>query len=349
MRVELGLMSHPFHENPVWPDTVGIAAAARKVEELGFDGILVPEAGGHDPFFPLLLAAHETRRVSLRTGVAVAFPRSPLVMAQIAWDLQRFSSGRFELGLGTQVKGQNERRYAAPWTAAPGPRLREYILCMQAMFDTFQNGEPPRFFTGNHYQFNLMPHFFNPGPIEHPHIPIYIAAVNPYMCRLAGALCDGIFPHPICTAQYMREVMLPAIEAGARKAGRQASDVQILVSPMIVTGRDAAEIKRKTVYLKQRLGFYASTRSYHAPLALHGFLDVGQQLFRLSMDGKWREMIDLISDDMLDAFATVGSFEELGPKLKARWGGLASVMHLDLPPDLREDDTAVRALLASLR
>src|SRR5512140_2381047 len=242
MRVELGLMSHPFHENPVWPDTAGIAAAARKVEELGFDGVLVPEAGGHDPFFPLLLAAHETKRVSLRTGVAVAFPRSPMVTAQIAWDLQRFSRGRFELGLGTQVKGQNERRYAAPWTAAPGPRLREYILCLKAMFDTFQHGEQPHFFSGKHYQFNLMPHFFNPGPIEHPHIPIYIAAVTPYMCRLPGALSDGIFPHPICTARYMREVMLPAIATGARKAGRNAADVQILVSPMIVTGRDAAEM-----------------------------------------------------------------------------------------------------------
>jgi len=349
MRVELGLMSHPFHENPVWPDTAGIAAAARKVEELGFDGILVPEAGGHDPFFPLLLAAHETTRVSLRTGIAVAFPRSPMVMAQISWDLQRFSRGRFELGLGTQVKGQNERRYAAPWTAAPGPRLREYILCLKAMFETFQNGARPHFFEGKHYRFNLMPQFFNPGPIDHPHIPISIAAVNPYMCRLAGELCNGIFPHPICTPRYMREVMIPAIEAGARKARREASDVQILVSPMIVTGRDAAEIKRKTVYLKQRLGFYASTRSYHAPLELHGFLDVGQQLFRLSMEGKWREMVDLISDEMLDAFATVGSFDELGPKLKARWGDIASVLHLDLPPDLREDEAAVRTLLASLR
>jgi len=147
----------------------------------------------------------------------------------------------------------------------------------------------------------------------------------------------------------MREVMIPAIAVGARKAGRQASDVQILVSPMIVTGRNEAEIKRKTSYLKQRLGFYASTRSYHAPLELHGFLDVGQQLFRLSMEGKWREMVDLVGDDMLDAFATVGSFDEIGPKLKARWGEIASVLHLDLPPDLREDEAAVRRLLESLR
>ncbi len=349
MRVEAGLMSHPFHENPVWPDTSGIVAAARQIEDVGFDGILVPEAGGHDPFFPLLLAAHATKRVSLRTGVAVAFPRSPMVTAQIAWDLQRFSGGRFELGLGTQVKGQNERRYAAPWTAPPGPRLREYVLCLRAMFETFQHGKQPSFFTGNHYQFSLMPHFFNPGPVERPHIPIFIAAVNPYMCRLAGELCEGIFPHPICTARYMQEVVQPAIAAGARKAGRQASDVQVLVSPMIVTGRNRAEIERKKVYLRQRLGFYASTRSYHAPLQLHGFLDVGQQLFRLSMEGKWTEMIDLISDDMLEQFASVGTFEELGPKLKARWGNIASILHLDLPPDLREDERAVRNLVESLR
>jgi probable F420-dependent oxidoreductase len=349
MRVEVGLMSHPFHENPVWPDTNGIAAAARQVEALGFDGILVPEAGGHDPFFPLLLAAHATTRVSLRTGIAVAFPRSPMAMAQIAWDLQRFSGGRFELGLGTQVKGQNERRYAAPWTAPPGPRLREYILCLRAMFETFQHGERPSFFKGKHYQFSLMPHFFNPGPIEHPRIPIFVAAVNPYMCRLAGELCEGIFPHPICTARYMKEVMLPAIAAGARKAGRNAADVQILVSPMIVTGRSRDEIERKKRYLKQRLGFYASTRSYHAPLELHGFLDVGQQLFRLSMEGKWTEMIGLVSDAMLEEFASVGTFDELGPKLKARWGDIASILHLDLPPDLREDEAAVRRLVESLR
>ena len=187
MRVEVSLMKHPFQENPVWPGLDEIAAAAREVEDQGFDGILVPEAGGHDPFLPLVMAAANTKRVTLRTGIAVAFPRSPMVMAQIAWDLQRFSDGRFELGLGTQVKGQNERRYAAPWTAAPGPRLREYLTCLQAMFHTFQTGEQPGY-KGKHYQFTLMAQFFNPGPIDYPHIPIYIAAVNPYKCRLAREL-----------------------------------------------------------------------------------------------------------------------------------------------------------------
>jgi probable F420-dependent oxidoreductase len=340
-------MSHPFHEHPVWPGVDGMGAAAREVEELGFDGILVPEAGGHDPFFPVLIAAEHTRRIRLRTGVAVAFPRSPLVMAQIAWDLQRFSGGRFELGLGTQVKGQNERRYAAAWTAAPGPRLREYLLCMQAMFRTFQTGERPNY-TGQHYQFTLMSPFFNPGPIDHPHVPIYVAAVNPYMGRLAGELCDGIFPHPICTAAYLKRVLIPAIADGARKAGRTPSDVKMLVSPMVVTGSTAAEVERKKVYLKQRLGFYASTRSYHGPLELHGFVETGQQLFRLSMEGKWKEMVDLISDDMLDTFATVATFDELGPKLRQRWGELVDVLHLDLAPDMRANKTAIRMLVDTL-
>lgn len=348
MRVEVSLMKHPFQENPVWPGVTEIAAAAREVEDQGFDGILVPEAGGHDPFLPVLIAATNTQRVTLRTGVAVAFPRSPLVMAQTAWDLQRFSNGRFELGLGTQVKGQNERRYAAPWTAAPGPRLRDYLRCMHAMFDTFQTGVQPSY-KGKHYQFTLMPEFFNPGPIDHPHIPIYIAAVNPYMGRLAGELCDGIFPHPICTAKYMEEVLIPAIATGADKTAREASDVSILISPMVATGRNQAEVERKKTFLKQRLGFYASTRSYHSPLALHGFLDVGQRLFTLSMEGKWKEMIALVSDEMFDTFATAATFDELGPKLKERWGGIASVLHLDLPPEMRDDPAAVRKLIDALR
>ena len=349
MRVEVSLMNHPFHEKPVWPGLDGIAAAARHAEDVGFDGVLVPEAGGHDPFFPLLIAAANTRRISLRTGIAVAFPRSPMVMAQIAWDLQRFSDGRFELGLGTQVKGQNERRYAAPWTAPPGPRLREYILCMKAMFETFQNPATPHYFEGKHYKFTLMPEFFNPGPIKSPHLPICVAAVNPYMCRLAGELCEGIFPHPICTAKFIKEVMLPAVGAGARKAQRQPSDIGVVISPMIATGRTKSEVERKKVFLKQRLGFYASTRSYHAPLELHGYLDVGQQLFQLSMKGEWRAMIDLVSDPMLDTFATVATCDELGPKLKERWGDVASTVHLDLPSEVREDPASVRQIIDALR
>jgi probable F420-dependent oxidoreductase len=349
LRVEVGLMTHPFHESPVWPGTEEIAAEARRIEEAGFDGILVPEAGGHDPFLPVLIAAQSTRRVTLRTGVAVAFPRSPMATAQVAWDLQRFSGGRFELGLGTQVKGHNERRYATPWTAPPGPRLREYLLCMKAIFESFQHPDPPRQFKGKHYQFTLMPRFFNPGPIDHPHVPVFIAAVNEYMARLAGELCDGIFPHPICTPCYLREVMLPAVEVGARRSGRSLSDVAVLASPMIVTGRDRAEVERKKPFVKQRLAFYASTRAYHRPVELHGRLDVGERLYRLSLEGKWEEMAELVDDRMLEEFATVAPCDELGPRLKERWGDLLSIVHLDLPPEIRADEVAVRRILEALR
>ncbi len=348
MRVELGLMTHPFHENPTWPGYDEIAESARKVEALGFDGALIPEAGGHEPFFPVLIAAQATERISLRTGIAVAFPRSPLVMAQTAWDLQRFSGGRFDLGIGTQVRAHNERRYAAPWLGPPGPRLREYIECMRAMFHSFQHPDDLRTHSGKYYQFNLMPPVFSPGPNDHPRVPITVAAVNTYMGRLAGELCDGIFPHPICTPEYMRQVLVPAIEEGARKVGRSLSDVAVVGSPMIATGRDRAELERKIPFVRERLGFYASTRVYHAALEVHGLLDLGERLYRLSREGKWKEMADLISDDVLEKFVTVATFDELGPKLRERWDGLLSTIHLDLPPEIREDTSTVGAILEAL-
>jgi probable F420-dependent oxidoreductase len=199
-------------------DVATIAEAARTAERLGFDGVTMPEAG-HDPFLPLAIAAEHTERISLGTNVAIAFPRSPLVTAQLAWDLQQLSGGRFQLGLGTQVRGHVERRYASTWTGAPGPRLREYVRCLRAMFETFQSGAPPAF-EGDSYRFTLMNPFFNPGPIEHPHIPVHIAAVNPYLARTAGAICDGLRLHPIATFRYTREVVMPAVAAGAVEAGR---------------------------------------------------------------------------------------------------------------------------------
>jgi probable F420-dependent oxidoreductase len=348
MLVEVGLLTHPFHENPVWPDLATMARTAREAEDRGFDGILVPEAGGHDPFLPILVAAQNTSRVRLRTGVAVAFPRSPLVMAQTAWDLARYSDGRFELGLGTQVRGQNERRYAAPWTGSPGPRLREYVLTMQAMWHTFEHPDRPRWFEGEHYRFTLMPEFFNPGPIPHPHVPVYLAAVNRSLSRTAGELADGIFPHPICTPRYIRERMLPYVAEGLAHAGRPAGAVKVLVSPMVATGRNKEEVARKKVYLKQRLAFYASTRLYHAPLELHGFLDTGKRLFELSIEQRWREMTATVGEEMFDTFAVAGVYDEIGPRLEERWGGLADIVHLDLPPELRAEAKLTRSLIDAL-
>ena len=187
VRVGIALIeSYRFSSDPKELGIGGLAARARRIEELGFDGILSSETAGHDPFFPLLIAAEHTTRVRLSTGVAIAFPRAPMVVAQMAWDLQRLSAGRFTLGLGTQVKGHNERRYGVPWTGAPGPRMREYVACLRAIFQSFQHPEAPRWFEGAHYRFSMLPPVFAPEPIEHPQIPIHIAAVNPYMSRLAG-------------------------------------------------------------------------------------------------------------------------------------------------------------------
>jgi probable F420-dependent oxidoreductase len=326
----------------------GIAAAARKIEELGFDGATTPEAG-HDPFLPLVVAAEHTTRLTLATNVAIAFPRSPLVTAQIAWDLQQLSGGRFRLGLGTQVKGHNERRYCAPWTAPPGPRLREYIQCLRSMFQTFQSGEQPSFFKGQHYQFTLMSPFFNPGPIAHAHVPIDIAAVNTYMARLAGELCDGLRLHPVATFDYARAVILPAIEAGARKSGRRRGDVDLIGAPFLAIGSDAREIETAKQALKQRIAFYASTRTYHSVLEFHGWSEVGQKLHQFSLQGKWQEMAHLISDEMLEAFAIIGTYDELAAKLTERCGDLFTTLVLDLPPQLRKDEARVRDIIQTLR
>jgi len=352
MRIETGLLSLEVDQyagkGQRAPSISSIAAAARRLEAVGFDGAMMPEAG-YDPFLPLMVAAEHTNRITLGTNVAIAFPRSPLVVAQMAWDLQRCSGGRFQLGLGTQVKGHNERRYAAPWMAAPGPRLREYIQCLRAMFQTFQNGTQPTYFKGQHYQFTLMPPFFNPGPIEHPHVPIYIAVVNKYMARLAGELCEGLRLHPIATFAYTKGVILPAVEAGVRKAGRTLADVDIVGAPFLAIGKDAEEVEAAKRAQKQRIAFYASTRTYHSVLEFHGWGDVGMQLHQCSVEGKWTEMAGLISDEMLDAFAIVGTYDELVPKLQARCGGIFSTILLDLPPGLRDDDERLRAINQALR
>ncbi len=352
MRVGIAVIEgYSFSRAPVLLGIGGIGAAARRIEQLGFDGIIESETAGHDPFFPILIAAEHTERVSLSTGVAIAFPRSPMVIAQMAWDLQRFSGGRFQLGLGTQVKGHNERRYGTPWTAPPGPRIREYILCLKAIFRTFQNSEEPSYFSGEHYQFTMLPPVFSPGRIEHPHVPIHLAAVNPYMSRLVGELCDGVFAHPICTARYMREVMLPAIEAGARKTGRQLSEIEVIGAPVIVTGRNAAELEAEKQLLKRRVAFYASTRTYHPVFAVHGWHELGMQLHQLSLENRWQEMMQLVPDEMAEEFATIGTLDEIGPMLKERWGRILSTINLptDFPLETAEDEKRVREIVQTLQ
>ncbi len=324
-----------------------IADSARLLEEVGFDGITTPEAG-HDPFLPLMIAADVTDRVSLGTNVAIAFPRSPMVTAQLAWDMQHYSNGRFNLGLGTQVKGHNQRRYSTPWSSAPGPRMREYVLCLQAVFKSFQEPDAPTFFEGEHYQFTLLPPFFNPGAIEHPDIPIYLAAVNTYMAKLAGELCAGLRLHPIATFAYAREVIVPAIAEGAARSGRTLADIDLLGAPFLAIGRDEEDVEKARNALRQNVSFYASTRSYHSVLEFHGWQDIGTELHKLSVAGKWAEMPALISDEMLDEWAVIATYDDFTDKLKARAEGLFNTVLVALPEEARSNVDWLRETLQRL-
>jgi probable F420-dependent oxidoreductase len=306
-----------------------IAEAARRIEEWGFDGLTTPETG-HDPFMPCAIAAEHTSHVTLGTNVAIAFPRSPMTVAQIAWDLQRWSGGRFKLGLGTQVKGHNERRYSAPWTGPAGPRMREYVQCLRAIFATFQSGSVIPF-RGEYYKFDLISPFFNPGPNETGHVPIYISALNPYMARLAGEMCDGLRLHPLSTVSYVRDVLLPAVEEGARKAGRNLADIEIVSMPFTVAGRTAAEVDAARAQVRMHIAFYASTRTYHAVLRHHGWEEAGLNLHKLSMEGRWPEMGRAITDEMLEQFAVAGTYADLMPAVKNRWKGVCGTVFIPIP------------------
>lgn len=317
------------------PTLARLAQIARQMEDLGFDGLTTPEAG-HDPFIPLAIAAEHTSKITLGTNVAVSFPRSPMIAAQSAWDLQNLSGGRFTLGLGTQVKGHNERRYSTPWPSPPGPRLREYILCMKAIFRHFSTGEKPDF-NGEHYQFTLCSSFFNPGPIASVDtVPIHVAAVNQYNCRLAGELGDGVRMHPLNTPAYIRDVIRPAVAEGAARAGRDLSAVEFAINPFFITGRNEEEFEESKRLIRKHISFYAATRTYSAVMEHHGWGEIGEELVKLSQANRWEEMPALVTDEMLDTFAIMGLHEELPQKLAARYSGQVTTVNVVFGPPYAE-------------
>ena len=326
-----------------------IGETARRLEDAGYDSIVTPEAG-HDPFLPLMTVAEHTQRLRFGTGVAIAFPRSPMVTAQIAWDLQRYSGGRFMLGLGTQVKGHNERRYSTPWPSPPGPRLRDYILTMKAIFKTFQTSERPSH-QGPYYQFTLISPFFNPGPnaTGADYVPIYISAVNRYNCKLVGEVCDGIRMHAFNTPKYTSEVIIPAIEEGAKKAGRDMSAIDLVGGAFVITGKNDEEVERAKAPVRQQLSFYASTRAYHPVLEVHGWQETGERLFRLSMEGKWPEMALGITDEMLEHFAIIGTYDQLVPKIKERYAGVVTTLDFGFGVRSPEENERLAFVISELK
>lgn len=292
---------------------------ARKVEQYGFSGLWTAETS-HNPFLPLTHAAAATERISLGTGIAVAFPRSPMVVANVAWDLAEQSKGRFILGLGTQVKPHITKRFSTEWSA-PVPRLHEYIESLRAIWNTWQNAEPLRY-TGEHYRFTLMTPFFSPDPMPYADIPIYIAGVNEGLCRLAGELCQGFHIHPFHTVRYLNELVIPNIQAGAEKAGRSRADVKLTCSIFVVTGNSEEEIRNNAIMAKSQIAFYASTPSYATVMEMHGWQDLAARLNTMSRENRWAEMWQEISDDMLDQIAVVAPIDELAHKMKERYTGL---------------------------
>lgn len=292
---------------------------ARAAEDLGFDALWTAEAS-HDPFFPLLVAAQHTERIKLGTAIAVAFPRSPMTFAQIAWDLQEASGGRFILGLGTQVKGHNERRFGIKWEH-PVPKLREMIQMIRAVWDCWQNGTRPNF-RGQFYNFTLMTPFFSPGPIANPNIPIYIAGVNELICQLAGELCDGFHIHPLHSIKYLRESVIPNIAKGAARAGRQVGDVKLATTAFVITGRNDEEIEAAKAPVRQQISFYASTRTYRPMLEAHGWGDVCERLNAMSVRGEWANMASLITDEMLEVYATTGTYDVIGERVRKKYEGI---------------------------
>jgi probable F420-dependent oxidoreductase len=319
----------------------------QKLEQTGYDTLLAPEAG-HDPFLSAMALAGATRRPVLGTGIAIAFPRSPFVTAQSAWDLQRFSGGRFQLGLGTQVKGHNERRYSTPWPSPPGPRLREYILCLRNIFDHFAHAATPSF-EGEHYRFTLCNPFFNPGPIPGVEgVPIYVAAVNRFNCSLAGELCDGIRMHPLNTPSYVREVIRPAVEQGAARAGRSIDEIDFALNPFLVTGQSEADLEEARTIIRRHISFYTATRTYFSVLEHHGWQDTGEELVRLSKQGRWEEMPSRIPDEMLEELAVVGTYDELPKLLEERYGGLVTSINPVFGPPYPELQDRQRRMFESL-
>ncbi len=324
----------------------GATEAAREAVAAGYDGFFTAETQ-YDPFLPLVLASSEKPELELGTAIAVAFPRSPMVVAMTAWDLARMSQGKFMLGLGTQIRAHIVRRFSTVWDS-PGPRLREYIQSLRAIWTAWQHSTPLSF-DGEFYQFSLMTPFFDPGPIGHPDIPVYIAGVGPYLSRLAGELCDGFHVQPFHTVRYLDEVVLPGITAGAEAVGRSLEDVERVTTVFVMTGETDAEIEQAMGPVRQQISFYASTPSYSPVMEANGW-DFGEQLNAMSKRGQWAEMADVVPDEAVLTVGVAAPIDRLGEAIKERYGDrVQRVGFYTIGSMLGADPESVQEVIRQLR
>ena len=323
-------------------DLAQVPAAARAAEAAGYDGLSTSE-NKNDPFLAHAIAAVETQRVSLETGIAISFSRSPMVVANVCWDLQNASRGRFVLGLGSQVRAHNENRFSVPWTA-PAPRMREYVLALRAIWRNWELGEKLDF-RGAHYKFTLMTPNFTPISTHQPPIPVTIAAVGPAMLRVAGETCDGVRLHGFCTRKYIEDVVMPELRTGMAKSARARERFEILGGGFIATGPDEATVAKMVEWVRYRVAFYGSTPAYWPVLETHGLHELGRKLNVMSKAGQWDKMAAEISDDVVRLFAAIGTHREIAKAIEQRFGGVSDAIapsggygvHQDLPPDVIQD------------
>jgi probable F420-dependent oxidoreductase len=323
------------------------AASAQETEAAGYDGAWSVETA-HDPFFPLLLAAEHTERLELGTSIAVAFARNPMNLAHIGWDLQSFSNGRFVLGLGSQIKPHITKRFSMEWSH-PAPRMRELILAIRAIWDTWQNGVPLAF-RGEFYTHTLMTPFFTPDPADLGDfgVPkIFLAGVGEFMTEVAGEVCDGFICHGFTTERYLREVTLPALARGRAKAGKSMDGFEIVGPSFVVTGNDEAEMTAAESGTRQQIAFYGSTPAYKGVLELHGWNGLHEDLNALSKKGGWIEMGKLIDDEILNTFAVVAQPEQIAPELLRRYGDV--VQRISFYAPYKSDPDRWRQVLAALQ
>jgi probable F420-dependent oxidoreductase len=321
-------------------DLNDIGGVCHNLETLGFTDLSAQE-NKQDAFLPLAVAATNSKSLQLRTSVSIAFARSPMSSAMMSWDIQAASKGRFTLGLGSQVKGHNVRRFSVPWSP-PAPRMREYVQSVRAIWDCWENGTRLDY-QGEHYQFSLMTPNFTPEPLGTRVPKIQIAAVGPAMMKVAAEECDGVMLHGFCTRKYLQERIMPRLEKGLRSAGRSRDQFEISGGGFVATGPDDEAVQNLFEWVRMRIGFYGSTPSYWPVFEVHGLQDLGLKLNEMSKKGQWDEMTKEITDDVVHLFAAVGRHDELVGALTERFGGMTDIVGLpeDTPPDVIQDVLAI--------
>ncbi len=301
------------------PDWNLIPEHIKKLESQGYDGVGTAEMN-HDPFMPLLLAAEHSEKIEIATGIAVAFARSPMILANLGHDLNAYSKGRFTLGLGSQIRPHITKRFSMQW-GSPAPQMRELIQAMRAIWANWYEGEPLRF-EGKYYNHTLMTPAFTPENKEYGPPKVTLAAVGPIMTEVAGEVADGLIIHPFSNEKYIREVTLPAVDRGLAKSGRSREDFEISYTPFIISGKDEATFEKEKAAAKNRIAFYGSTPAYKNVLGVHGWGEMQIELNAMSKEGKWQEMGELITDDILNVFGVMDEPKNIVGEIKSRYSDI---------------------------